>query len=194
MTEDVHMPLSLRHNLPIGISSGLVPLKAPYKLSEAVVLLRKLGMEDCHRWFGFQVGIGEQHRHAPVTNPFFFRKLPCRIPEVMGTLAGVAVPSCMRISSSRVTITGDTRAADRVGVWARTSLGGGVGEHNTCEHGEGDGAKRGASSIKSRSSDLGVEESEREDWVMMMNSIMVTERCVDYCENDWDDGRESLSI
>ena len=75
-----------------------------------------------------------------------------------------------------------------------TPLGGGVGDQAKWERGEGDGVKSGASSIKSRSSDLGVEESEREDWVLMMNSIMVTERCVDYRENDWDDGRESLSI
>ena len=75
-----------------------------------------------------------------------------------------------------------------------TSLGGGVRDQDTWERGEGDGGKRGASSIKARSSDLGVEESEREDWVLMMNSILVTECCVDYRENDWDDGRESLSI
>ena len=75
-----------------------------------------------------------------------------------------------------------------------TSLCGSVRDQDTWERGEGDGAKRGASSIKARSSDLGVEESEREDWVLMMNSILVTERCVDYRENDWDDGRESLSI
>ena len=75
-----------------------------------------------------------------------------------------------------------------------TLLGGGVADQDTWECGEGDGAKRGVLSIKSRSSDLGVEESEREDWVLMMNSIVVTERCVDYCENDWDDGRESLSV
>ena len=74
-----------------------------------------------------------------------------------------------------------------------TSLGGGVRDQDTSERGEGDGAKRGASSIKARSSDLGVEESEREDWVLMKNSILVTERCVDHRENDWDDGRESLS-
>ena len=75
-----------------------------------------------------------------------------------------------------------------------TSLGGGVGDQDKWECGEGDGAKRGASSIKSRSSDLGVEESEREDLVLMMNSILVTERCVDYRENKWDEGRESLRI
>ena len=74
-----------------------------------------------------------------------------------------------------------------------TLLGLGVGNQDTCECGEGDGAKRGASSIKSRSSDLGVEKSEREDCVLIMNSI-VAERCVNYGENDWDDGRESLSI
>ena len=75
-----------------------------------------------------------------------------------------------------------------------TSLGGGDRDQDTWERGEGDGVERGASSIKARSSDLGVEESEREDWVLMMNSILVTEGCVDYRENDWDDGRESLSI
>ena len=75
-----------------------------------------------------------------------------------------------------------------------TSLGGGVRDQDTWERGEGDGAKRGASSIKSRSSDLGVEESEQQDLVLMMNSILVTERCVDYREIDWDYGRESLSI
>ena len=75
-----------------------------------------------------------------------------------------------------------------------TSLGGGVRDQDMWERGEGDGAKRGASSIKARSSDLGVEESEREDWVLMINAILVTERCVNYRENDWDDGRESLSI
>ena len=75
-----------------------------------------------------------------------------------------------------------------------TPLGGGVGDQDTCQREEEDGAKRGASSIKSRSSDLGVEEKEREDWVLMIISILVTERCVDYRENDWDDGRESLSI
>ena len=127
-------------------------------------------------------------------NPFFFSNWPCRLPEVMGTISGSGVPSCMRISSSRVTIRGDTTAAAGAGVSATTSLGGGVGDQDTCEGGEGDGAKRAPSSIKSISSDLGVEESEREDWVLMMNSIMVTERWVDYRENDWDDGRESLSI
>ena len=75
-----------------------------------------------------------------------------------------------------------------------TSLDGGVGDQETWEGGEGEGARRGASSIKARSLDLGVEDSEREDWVLMMNSILVTERCVDNRENDWDDGRESLSI
>ena len=75
-----------------------------------------------------------------------------------------------------------------------TSLGGGVRAQDMWERREGDGAKRGASSIKARSSDLGVEESEREDWVLMINSILVTKRCVDYRENDWDDGRECLSI
>ena len=60
-----------------------------------------------------------------------------------------------------------------------TPLGWGVADQDTCERGEGDRAKRGASSIKSRSSDLGVEESEQEDWVLMMNSIVVTERSVD---------------
>ena len=75
-----------------------------------------------------------------------------------------------------------------------TPLGGGVADQDMRERGEGDGAKRGASSIKARSLDLGVEESEREDLVVMMNSILVTECCVDYRENDWDDGRESLSI
>ena len=104
------------------------------------------------------------------------------------------VPSCMRISSSRVTITGDRTAAEGAGVLGTTSLGRGVADHDTWERGEADGAKRGASSIKSRSSDLGVEESKREAWVLMMNSILVTERCVDYRENDWDDRRESLSI
>ena len=75
-----------------------------------------------------------------------------------------------------------------------TPLGGGVGDQDTWERGEVDGAKSGALSIKSRSSDLGVEESEREDWVLIMNSILVTERCVDYRENDCDEERESLSI
>ena len=75
-----------------------------------------------------------------------------------------------------------------------TSLGGGGGDRDTWECGEGDGAKRGVSSIKSISSDLGVEESERGDWLLLMNSIVVTECCVDYRENDWDDRRESLSI
>ena len=65
---------------------------------------------------------------------------------------------------------------------------------DTWESGEGDGAKRGASSINSRSADIGVEESERDDWVLMINSILVTERCVDYRENEWDNGRESLGI
>ena len=75
-----------------------------------------------------------------------------------------------------------------------TSLGGGVRDQNRWERGEGDGAKRGASSIKARSSGLGVEESEGEEWVLMINSILGTEHCVDHRENDWDDGRESLSI
>ena len=65
---------------------------------------------------------------------------------------------------------------------------------NTWESGEGDGANRGALSINSRSADIGVEESEREDWVLMMNSILVTEHCVDYRENEWDNWRASLSI
>ena len=103
-------------------------------------------------------------------------------------------------------ITGDTTAADGAGVSATTllcrgggeriifQLGGAVGDQDTCERAEGDGAKRGKSSIKARSSDLGVEESEPEDWVLMMNSILVTKRCVDYRENDWEDRRESLSI
>ena len=73
-------------------------------------------------------------------------------------------------------------------------LGGGVADQDTWEHGEGDGAKSGASWINSRSADIGVEESQREDWVLMMNSILVTESCVDYRQNDGDDGRESLSI
>ena len=72
-----------------------------------------------------------------------------------------------------------------------TSLGGGIADQDMWECGEGDGAKRGASSIKSRSSDLGVEESQRENRVLMMNSIVVTEGCVDDRENDWDDGREA---
>ena len=65
-----------------------------------------------------------------------------------------------------------------------TSLGGGVGDQDTWERGERDGAKREASSIKSRSSDLEVVESEQEDWVLMMNSILVNECCVDYRKND----------
>ena len=65
---------------------------------------------------------------------------------------------------------------------------------DTWESGERDGAKRGASSIKSTSADIGVEESEREDWLLMMNSILVTEHCVDCLENERDNGRESLSI
>ena len=75
-----------------------------------------------------------------------------------------------------------------------TSLGGGVADQDKWDRGEGDGAKRGASSIKSRSSDLGDAERNQEDWVWMMNSILVTKCCVDYRENDWDDGRASLSI
>ena len=51
------------------------------------------------------------------------------------------------------------------------------------ESGEPDGATRGASSINPRSADTGVVESDRADWVLMMNSILVTEGCVDYPEN-----------
>ena len=66
MTEYVHVPLPLRHYLPIGLPGGLVPLKAPDKLSEAVAMLRELCREGCHRGFGLQFGIGEQHQHAPL--------------------------------------------------------------------------------------------------------------------------------
>ena len=58
MTEDVHVPLSLRYKLPIGIPGGLVPLKAPNKLPEAVAMLHELCTEGSHRGFGLQVGIG----------------------------------------------------------------------------------------------------------------------------------------
>ena len=126
-------------------------------------------------------------------NPFFFRNWPRRLPEVIATISGSGVPSCMRITSSRVTIIGDTTAAAGGGVSGMISLGGGVGDQDRWEGGEGDGAKKGAALIKSRSSDLGAQESEREDWVLMMNSILVTERRVHYRENDWDGGRESLS-
>ena len=69
------MPLSLRPNLPIGIPGGLVSLKAPYKLPAAVAMLRELCSEGGHPGFGFQVGIGEQHRHAPVTKPLLLPQL-----------------------------------------------------------------------------------------------------------------------
>ena len=52
VTKDVHVPLSLRHNLPIGIPDGLVPLKTPDKLPEAVAMPRELCTEGCHRGFG----------------------------------------------------------------------------------------------------------------------------------------------
>ena len=93
----------------------------------------------------------------------------------------------MKISSLRVTITGDRTVAAAGGVSGTTllcrgvrerimtSIGGGVADQDTWQHVEGDGAKRGASAIMSRSSDLGVEESEQEDWVLMMNPISVTE-------------------
>ena len=95
---------------------------------------------------------------------------------------------------SRITIRGDTTAAAGGEVSETTSLGGGVGDQDTWERGEGDVAKSEASSIKSRSSDLGVEERGRGDWVLMINCFLVTELCVDYREKDWDDRRESLSI
>ena len=65
---------------------------------------------------------------------------------------------------------------------------------DTLENGKGEGAKRGALAINLRSADIGIEESKREDWVLMMNSILVTKRCVDYRDNERDNGRESLSI
>ena len=65
---------------------------------------------------------------------------------------------------------------------------------DTWDSGEGDGAKRGASSINSRSADIGVEESEQEDCVLIMNNILVTEHGVDYRENMADNWRENLSI
>ena len=60
------------------------------------------------------------------------------------------------------------------GCLVTTSLCGGVRQPDTWESWEGDGAQRGASSINLRSADIGVEENEREDCVLMMNSILVT--------------------
>ena len=95
---------------------------------------------------------------------------------------------------SRVTITGDTTAAYGAGVSGTTLLCGGVGEQDTWESGKGDGAKRGALLINTRSANIGVEESEREDGVLMRNSILVTECWVDYRETRAENWWENLSI
>ena len=59
VTKDVHMPLALRHNLPVGIARPLMPCQAANQLSELVVMLYKLCKESGHRGFSLEVGMCE---------------------------------------------------------------------------------------------------------------------------------------
>ena len=66
MTEDVHVPPTLLHDLTIGIASSLVPLKATNELPKAVAMLSKLGVHSCDCRLLGQYWVGEQQRLPPV--------------------------------------------------------------------------------------------------------------------------------
>ena len=66
MTEDVHVPPALLHDLTIGIASSLVPLKATNQLPKAVVMLSKLGVHRCDCRLLVQCWVIEQQQLPPV--------------------------------------------------------------------------------------------------------------------------------
>ena len=134
---------ALHHNLPVAIASPLTPLKAANQLPEGVGMLCKLRIEGGHRGFGLEVGLGEQNQLSPVRKPFLLPQVaisPTRGDRKKLWFWGTLL---LTSSMSRVTITGDTTAAEGARVARTTSICRDVGELYRWECGEQDRAKRG---------------------------------------------------
>ena len=74
MTEDVHVPPALLHDLTIGIVRSLRPLKATDELPKAAAMLSELPVQSCDGRPLVQGYVGEQQPLPPV--PLGSRRLP----------------------------------------------------------------------------------------------------------------------
>ena len=62
----MHVASLLRHNLTIGITSGLMPLEATQESVKGVAMLCKLTLNILHHGLVIKVRICEEHRFPPV--------------------------------------------------------------------------------------------------------------------------------
>ena len=66
MTEDVHVPPALLHDLTIGIVRSLVPMKATDELPKAAAILSELPVQSCDGRPLVQGWVGEQQPLPPL--------------------------------------------------------------------------------------------------------------------------------